>query len=278
MRFGVLFMKTKELKEMAESLPVTEAIPLLFLGHGNPMNAITDNEFSRAWRALGEKLPRPHAILCVSAHWETPGTRVTAMEKPTTIHDFGGFPRELYEVQYPAPGSPALAGEMKRTITRTSVELDHEWGLDHGSWSVIRHLFPGADVPVVQMSLDYTKPARWHYELARELSAFRRKGILIMGSGNVVHNLRMADWNKAGGFDWALGANERIKALIAENDHQRLIDYQSLGRELELAVPTPEHYLPLLYVLALKQEKESVTFFNDKTELGSISMVSLKCG
>ena len=269
-------MNANELKRMTATFGNTAATPLLFLGHGNPMNAIMDNEFSRGWRTVGESLARPRAVLCVSAHWETSGTYVTAMEKPQTIHDFGGFPSQLYDVQYPAPGNPALARETKRTVSKTTVELDHQWGLDHGCWSVIKHLFPEADVPVVQMSLDYTKRARWHYELARELAPLRKKGVLIVGSGNVVHNLRMADWDEKGGFDWALEANERIKKFVSTNDHQPLIDYRSQGRELELAVPTPEHYFPLLYVLALKEEKESVSFFNDKAEWGSISMTSLK--
>lgn len=269
-------MKVNELKKMTAPFGNTEPTPVLFLGHGNPMNAIVENEFTRGWQQVGKSLPKPNAVLCISAHWETNGTYVTAMERPQTIHDFGGFPRELYEVQYPAPGSPELAHETQRTITKTSVALDHQWGLDHGCWSVIKHLLPGADVPVVQMSLDYGKPARWHYELARELAPLRRRGVVVVGSGNMVHNLRMADWDEAGGFDWALEANERIKKLMAGNEHQPLIDYRSLGREMDLAVPTPEHYLPLLYVLGLKEENEDVSFFNDKTELGSISMTSVK--
>lgn len=269
-------MKLNDLNKMSSSFANTETMPLLFLGHGNPMNAITDNEFTRGWRQVGATLPKPNAVLCISAHWETNGTFVTAMEKPKTIHDFGGFPRELYEVEYPAPGSPELAEEAKRSITIAHVELDHQWGLDHGCWSVVKHLFPKADAPVVQLSLDYSKPAQWHYDLARELSSLRRKGVLIVGSGNVVHNLRIADWNETGGFDWAVEANERIKKLVAGNEHQPLINYSGMGREMQLAVPTPEHYLPLLYVLGLKGEKESVAFFNDKTELGSIAMTSMK--
>jgi len=256
----------------------SDVMPVLFLGHGNPMNAITENEFTRGWRMAGSHVPRPDAILCISAHWETNGTYVTAMEKPQTIHDFGGFPRTLFEVQYPAPGSPELAAETKRTVTGTPVELDHEWGLDHGCWSVIRHMYPEADVPVIQMSLDYHQPPAWHYELAKELSRLRSKGVLIVGSGNFVHNLRMADWHSEGGFEWALEANETVKSLISRNEHRALIDYRALGREMQLAVPTPEHYLPLLYVLGLKEEKETVSFFNDKTELGSIAMTSVYVG
>jgi 4,5-DOPA dioxygenase extradiol len=274
--FAGAAMKLKDLNAMTGSFGPTEKMPLLFLGHGNPMNAITDNEFTRGWQQVGKSFPKPNAVLCISAHWETNGTFVTAMEKPKTIHDFGGFPQELYEVQYPAPGNPQLAGETKHVITKTPVALDHEWGLDHGCWSVIKHLFPKADVPVIQLSLDRSKPAQWHYELAKELSSLRNKGVLIVGSGNVVHNLGMANWDEAGGFDWAVEANDRIKKLVEANNHQPLINYTAMGREMKLAVPTPEHYLPLLYVLGLKEERENVSFFNDKTELGSISMTSVK--
>jgi 4,5-DOPA dioxygenase extradiol len=269
-------MTLNELKQSAQTFPSTSPMPVLFVGHGNPMNAITENRFTRGWEQVGESLPRPHAVLCISAHWETTGTFVTAMEKPRTIHDFGGFPRELYEVQYPAQGSPELAGVAKRTITQTSIELDHAWGLDHGCWSVIMHMFPKADVPVLQLSLDHTKPPEWHYALARELAPFRSKGVLIVGSGNIVHNLQLADWDANVGFDWALAANDRLKNLAAGSNHQALINYRTLGREVQLAVPTPEHYLPLLYALALKEEKDAVSLFNDQTELGSISMTSLR--
>jgi 4,5-DOPA dioxygenase extradiol len=274
--FAGVEVKLKTFDRIAGGMSNTEILPLLFLGHGSPMNAITDNEYTRGWQDIGKKLPRPNAVLCISAHWETNGTYVTAMEKPKTIHDFGGFPKELYEVQYPAPGSPELAEETRRAVTRTPVGLDHQWGLDHGCWSVVKHLFPKADVPVIQLSLDNSKPARWHYELAKELASLRQRGVLIVGSGNVVHNLRMADWDEPGGFDWAVEANQRIKRLVDGNDHQPLINYAVMGREMQLAVPTPEHYLPLLYILGLKEEKERVSFFNDKTELGSISMTSLK--
>jgi len=269
-------MDLNEMSAMATSIEHTGAMPLLFLGHGNPMNAVTENEFTRGWQEIGRSLPKASAVLCISAHWETRGTSVTAMEKPRTIHDFGGFPKGLYEVQYPAPGDPDLAREAARAIKKTPVELDHQWGLDHGCWSVIKHLFPNADVPVIQMSLDHTKPPRWHYELAKELAVFRSKGVLIVGSGNIVHNLRLADWENDGGFDWALEANARLKKLIAGNDHRALVDYESLGTEVQLAVPTPEHYLPLLYVLALKSEGETISFFNEKAELGSISMLSMR--
>jgi 4,5-DOPA dioxygenase extradiol len=262
-------------------LAATPPMPVLFVGHGNPMNAIEDNEFSRGWRQVGQALPRPKAILCISAHWETQGTLVTAMDKPRTIHDFGGFPRALYEAQYPAPGSPWLARETQKAIRKAQVALDHEWGLDHGCWSVLKRMFPDADVPVVQLSLDYTRPAQHQYDLAKELAPLREQGVLIVGSGNMVHNLgrlvlsASGDLNTSFGLDWALEANALFKRLIDENRHQSLIDYASLGRAVALAVPTPEHYLPLLYALALKRADESVTYFNDQPVAGSLTMTSL---
>jgi len=271
-------MNLTDLKGMAWSPGETEPMPLLFVGHGNPMNAVTDNEFSRGWREAGKSLPKPNAVLCVSAHWETRGTFVTAMEKPQTIHDFGGFPPELYDVRYPAPGSPGLAEETKRSIKATEVGLDFEWGLDHGCWSVFRHVFPDGDVPVIELSLDRTKPPRWHYDLAKELAPLRRKGVLVTGSGNMVHNLRMIDWEAKGGFDWAREANDQLKRRITAGENDMLIDYPSLGREVQMGVPTPEHFLPLLYVLGLREEGESISFFNDRTELGAISMTSLRIG
>jgi 4,5-DOPA dioxygenase extradiol len=258
----------------------TGKMPVLFIGHGSPMNAIEENEFVQAWQTLGKTLPKPVAILCVSAHWETRGTFVTAMEKPPTIHDFGGFPRELFEVQYPAPGNPALAKEIKGLVRKTETGLDERWGLDHGCWSVLVRMFPDADIPVVQLSLDYTQPARYHYELARELAPLREQGVLIMCSGNLVHNLRLVDWDKMEepgfGFDWALEANEKMKKFIVSNDHQSLINYQEQGKAFNLAIPTPEHFLPVLYALALKEENETVEIFNDKAVMGSLTMTSLK--
>ena len=260
----------------------TIKMPVLFIGHGSPMNAIEENEFVEAWRDLGKSIPKPGTILCISAHWETRGTFVTAMPKPPTIHDFGGFPQELYDVHYPAPGSPELASSVKQAITSTRVGLDEKWGFDHGAWSVIRNIYPGAEVPVIEMSLDYNQTPQKHYELAKELASFRNKGVLIIGSGNMVHNLRMIAWDHANkpeyGFDWALRANEILKNLILENNHRDLINYSGLGRDVQLAVPTPEHYLPLLYSLALKEENESVSFFNDKIVMGSLSMISLRIG
>jgi len=261
----------------------TGQMPVLFIGHGNPMNAIEDNEFSQGWREVGEKIPRPKAILCVSAHWETPKTLVTVMEKPPTIHDFSGFPRALYEVEYTAPGSPWLAAETKNIVKTIDIGLDQEWGLDHGCWSVLRQMFPEANIPVIQMSLAYTQPAQYHYNLAKELAPLRQGGVLIIGSGNMVHNLRrvvfkgnnLSDFNTPFGLPWAIEANDLFKKLINENRHAELVDYHSLGEAVQLAVPTPEHYLPLLYALALKQESETITFFNDKPLAGSLTMTSL---
>ena len=272
-------MDLSSLHKITSAFNSTEQMPLLFMGHGSPMNAIEENEFVTGWRNIGKTLPRPNAILCISAHWETKGTFVTAMEKPATIHDFGGFPCELFEVQYPAPGSPELARETKSIITKTTVGLDETWGLDHGAWSVIKRLYPTADIPVIEMSLDYSQTSQYHYELAKELASLRNKGILIIGSGNMVHNLRMIDWqNPDGGYDWAIEANTKLKKLIAENEISQLIDYKTLGREITLSVPTPEHYLPMIYILGLKGEKENVSFFNDKTVMGSVAMTSFKIG
>jgi 4,5-DOPA dioxygenase extradiol len=273
-------MELSELKRTTDNFGNTIAMPALFIGHGSPMNAIDDNEFSKKWEEIGKTLPKPEAILCLSAHWETKGTFVTAMQKPATIHDFGGFPKELFEVQYPADGSPSLANETKSLITKAEVGLDDKWGLDHGCWSVVCHLYPDADIPVIQMSLDYYQTPQYHYELAKELSALRKKGILILGSGNIVHNLGMVAWDRLNskefGYEWAIEANEKMKKYIIQNEHDQLINFRSQGKAYNLAIPTPEHYLPLLYVLALKEESENVTFFNDKLIAGSLSMTSLK--
>jgi 4,5-DOPA dioxygenase extradiol len=275
-------MKYEEINQLRTSGESSPKMPVLFIGHGSPMNAIEENEYVKTWRGLGASMTKPRAILCISAHWETKGTYVTAMPKPQTIHDFGGFPKELYEVQYPAPGSPELAYETKHIITNTEVGLDGKWGLDHGAWSVIRRIYPEADVPVIEMSLDYSQSPLYHYELGKELSALRNKGILIIGSGNMVHNLRMVAWDKVNepeyGFDWAIQANEKFKQLISSGNHKDLINYTSLGREVQLAIPTPEHYLPLLYTLALKEKDEVISFFNDKPVMGSLTMTSIKVG
>ncbi|MDB5273515.1 MAG: Extradiol ring-cleavage dioxygenase, class enzyme subunit [Chitinophagaceae bacterium] len=274
---GGLTMQLSSLKSITDKFERTSRMPVLFLGHGSPMNAIEENDYTRKFREIGKSLPKPRAVLCVSAHWETNGTFVTAMPKPQTIHDFGGFPKALNEFQYPAMGSPEFALQTKEIIHSVDVGLDQEWGLDHGCWSVLCHLFPDADVPVYQLSLNYKKDAQWHYELAKELSALRDKGVLIVGSGNMVHNLRMVSWQtpQGGGYDWAIEANDIFKNLISSNEHQRLIQYQSLGKAVQLAVPSADHYLPLLYTLGLKGEKESVEFFNDRTDMGSISMTSV---
>jgi 4,5-DOPA dioxygenase extradiol len=269
-------MNLKFLKKLENS----PKMPVLFLGHGSPMNAIEDNEFTGGFKKIGEDIPKPNAILCISAHWETRGTHVTAMENPRTIHDFRGFPQKLFDIQYPAPGSPVLAKETKKMISKTQVLLDESWGLDHGTWSVIKHLYPNADVPVIQLSLDYSKPAEYHFELAKELYALRQKGILIIGSGNIVHNLRLVDWNKLSGepfaFDWAEEAIEKIKFYILDEDFQSLIHFENQGKAFDLAIPTPEHYLPLLYTLALKDKTDDTTLFNDKPVGGSLSMTSVK--
>lgn len=274
-------MNLKDLNKMTATMSSTEKMPVLFLGHGSPMNAIEENEFVANFRRLGNELVRPNAILCISAHWETNGTYVTAMQNPPTIHDFGGFPQELFEVQYPAPGSPQLAKQTKAIITKTNVGLDDKWGLDHGAWSVIKHLYPNADIPVIQMSIDYTQPAKYHYELAKELNGLRTKGVLIVGSGNMVHNLRMVSWkrlNEVYAYDWTIEANEKMKHFIVNEDHKSLINFKSQGKAFELAIPTPEHYMPLIYSLALKTKNEEITIFNDKPVGGSLTMTSVKIG
>ena len=273
-------MNLKDLYKSAESFRDSEKMPVLFIGHGSPMNAIEENEFVAGWRKLGKELPKPQAVLCISAHWETRGTWVTAMEKPVTIHDFGGFPKELYRVQYPAPGSPELACLIKDLVKKTEVNFDDKWGLDHGCWSVVRRLYPDADIPVIQLSLDYYQSPQYHFDLAKELSSLRNKGILIIGSGNMVHNLRLIDWEKMNvadyGFDWAIEASERMKKYILNGDFTQLINFRSQGSAFDLAIPTPEHFLPLLYSLALKGEDESIGIFNDKAMAGSLTMTSIK--
>ena len=274
-------MKVNALHKMASVMENTPKMPVLFLGHGSPMNAIEENEFVQGFRKVSNEIELPKAILVVSAHWETRGTMVTAMEHPKTIHDFGGFPKALYEVQYPAPGSPELANEVKDLANKTQVHLDDKWGLDHGAWTVIRHMYPKADIPVVQLSLDYNKSPREHYELAQELVKLREKGILIVGSGNNVHNLRMVHWQKLNenfGYDWANEANDKMKELILDGNHSALIDYTKQGKAFELSIPTPEHYLPMLYALALQNKKDVLGIFNDEAVGGSLAMTSVKIG
>lgn len=257
-------------------------MPVLFVGHGSPMNGIEDNAFSRRWSAIAKEIPEPKAVLVVSAHWFTKGTFITEMDAPPTIHDFGGFPKALYEVQYPAPGNPALARETASLIHSTEVWLAHDWGLDHGTWTIVRHMYPKANIPVLQLSIDYTKDAQYHYALAKEIYSLRKKGVLIIGSGNMVHNLRMVAWDKLNepeyGYDWANQMNHTFKNLISSGNHDQLIRYQALGKEALLAIPTPEHYLPLIYTLGLQGKNEPVSFFNDKAVGGSLTMTSVKFG
>ncbi|MGY5356107.1 4,5-DOPA-extradiol-dioxygenase [Wenyingzhuangia sp. IMCC45467] len=273
-------MSLHNLQNITSSLSNTPKMPVLFLGHGSPMNAIEENEFVASFRQLGKEIPKPNAILCISAHWETKGTFVTAMQNPPTIHDFGGFPKALFDVQYPAPGSPELAVETQKLVTQTEIGLDEKWGLDHGAWSVIKHMYPDANVPVIQMSIDYSKPAQYHYELATEIQQLRHKGVLIVGSGNMVHNLRRIAWDKmnAGsyGFDWAIEANEKMKAFILNDNHKDLINFNKQGSAFNLSIPTPEHYMPLIYSLALKDRQDDISIFNNQYIGGSLSMTSVK--
>ncbi|MFA6541750.1 MAG: 4,5-DOPA dioxygenase extradiol [Bacteroidota bacterium] len=267
-----------DLKKISEHLPIRdEKMPVVFVGHGSPMNGIEDNEFSLRWKEMGKQFPLPAAVLCISAHWYTRGTFITAMNKPATIHDFYGFPQGLSNVLYPAPGDPKLARETSGLITKATVGLDHEWGLDHGCWSVVRHMYPDAAVPVLQLSIDGTRSPQWHYELASELQILRSKGVLILGSGNMVHNLRMLDWqNPDNGFDWAIEMNTTFKRLIEHAEYEKLFNYPNLGNAAKLSVPTPDHYLPLVYVLGLKGKNEAPIFFNDKIVMGSVSMTSVR--
>ncbi|MDN3670501.1 4,5-DOPA dioxygenase extradiol [Echinicola jeungdonensis] len=272
-----------DFRKMTEEFPERgDLMPVLFVGHGSPMNGIENNLFSRYWEKLGKEIPEPNAVLVISAHWLSRGTHVTAMEQPRTIHDFAGFPKALSEVEYPAPGHPTLARHLAGMIESTQVGLDHDWGLDHGTWTVVRHMYPNAHIPVLQLSIDYYQSPQYHYELAKELYHLRKKGVLIIGSGNMVHNLRMVAWDKLGtndyGFDWANTINDKFKSLIANGDHKALIQYDKLGEEAILAIPTPDHYFPLLYTLGLVKNKEEVTFFNDKAVGGSLTMTSVKWG
>lgn len=275
-------MNLNDLSNISEGFKATEKMPVLFLGHGSPMNAIEENQFVAGFREVSKKIPKPNAILCVSAHWFTDGTFVTAMEMPKTIHDFYGFPKELFEVQYPAPGNPALAKETAELLAPVLVEEDHSWGLDHGAWSVIRHLYPEADIPVIQLSIDYTKPPQYHFDLAKKLNKLREKGILILGSGNIVHNLRMIDWHNintvGSGWDWAIEAREKTNNWLLDGNFQNLIDYQKQGTALQYAVPTPDHYLPLIYTLGLKERSDELSLFNDELIGGSLSMTSVRIG
>lgn len=269
----------QDLSAWSRSLPNTEVMPVIFAGHGSPMNAIEDNEFSRQWQTIGRQVEQPTAILCISAHWLTQGkTAVTAMQEPRTIHDFGGFPQALFDVQYPAMGNQALIEETVAAIHSVQVEQDYGWGLDHGTWSILVHMFPKADIPVVQLSIDYARDAAYHYALAKELAVLRRKGVLILASGNMIHNLRMIAWQHADalhyGYDWALEADAKMQDYLLGHNHQALIDWQQQGQAFRLAIPTPDHYYPMLYALGLQTEKDQLQLFNVTTSMGSLSMTS----
>jgi 4,5-DOPA dioxygenase extradiol len=253
-------------------------MPAIFFGHGSPMNALESNAYSRGWAAIGAALPRPTAVLAISAHWYVPGTPVTAMDGPRTIHDFGGFPPELYRVQYPAPGSATLAERVAELLAPVPVPLDHRWGLDHGTWSVLRHLFPAADVPVVQLGIDATQGPRFHYRLGQGLAPLRDEGVLVIGSGNVVHNLHAYDWERrtTAPFDWAVRFEERVRAWLVAGAHDALVDFASLGEDARRAVPTPDHYLPLLYVAGLQRAQEAVDFPIEGFDGGAISMLAVR--
>jgi 4,5-DOPA dioxygenase extradiol len=251
------------------------AMPVVFIGHGSPMNAIDDNVFSRSWAALGKNLPRPSAILCISAHWETRGVYVSATPTPETIHDFYGFPKALFDVRYPAPGSPVLAQRIAALVQGVTVHLDPGRGLDHGTWSVLRPMFPDADIPVVQLSLDQRQPGRFHYALAGQLAALRREGVLILASGNIVHNLALFRFGSEEPHDWALRFRRHCNQLMQTGDHESLCEYLTLGPDAALAVPTPEHFLPLLYALGLQEPADRLSLFNDEVN-SAISMTSLR--
>lgn len=274
------------LKNIQTSIPLTENTPImptLFIGHGSPMNAIEENEFSQKWKALSESLPLPSAIVSISAHWETKGTYVTATPQPDTIYDFYGFPDELYKQVYPAKGDPELAKEITDTVKNNLVREDTRWGLDHGTWSVLKHLFPQANIPVIQISLNRNMTPQQHVEIAKELAFLRTKGVLVIGSGNMIHNLQMLkvkgnDFNAEYGYDWALELNEILKKRISDKDVQSLIEYQSLHRYARLAIPTLEHYLPMLYILGMMQHNEEIKFFNDKVIAGALNMTSFTVG
>lgn len=271
-----------QLEAFAQELPLSDPMPALFLGHGSPMIALDENRFVQGFRSIEKTIPKPKAILCVSAHWFTRGTKVTAMKQPKTIHDFGGFPKALHEFQYPAPGSPELAAAAAQLLPKAPAALDQSWGLDHGAWTVLTHLYPKADVPVVQMSLDRTKSPDFHFELGRQLDVLRQRGILIVGSGNMVHNLGLVDFKNMErpnhGFDWAVEAQSFVNQQLAQGDYKKLIDYSKQGRAMQLAVPTPDHYLPLLYILGLQHNSDQLQLFNDELLAGSLSMTSARLG
>ncbi|GAA4463598.1 4,5-DOPA dioxygenase extradiol [Nemorincola caseinilytica] len=269
------------LTKLGETLAPSPLMPVLFIGHGNPMNAIEDNAYHKSWQALGKQLPRPQAILSVSAHWITKGTRVTGNTHPKTIHDFGGFPKQLFDQQYPAPGSPQFAEMAKKLVTHSHIQTDDSWGLDHGTWSVLLPMYPAADIPVFQLSLDYDQPTSYHYEIGKQLGKLREKGVLIIGSGNLVHNLGAVDWSGTGKkvYDWAQEFDTRFTQWIEKGDHASVLNYQKiLGNTATMAHPTYDHLLPLFYILGLQQKNEKITWFNDRFDMSSISMRSMIIG
>lgn len=268
-------MKLHEFRNITDSFPKAEKPPVLFIGHGNPMNVITENPYRKSWEELGKRLQKPKAVLCVSAHWYTNGTFVTTNEFPRTIYDFAGFPPELYEQQYPAPGAAELAAETIERVTQAGVKGADDWGLDHGAWCVLKPMFPAADIPVFQLSIDHTGPPQFHFDLAKELAFLRNRGVLIIGSGNIVHNLRLVRWEGGAPYDWAFEFAEIAKEKLMQKDFGALVDYRQFGRAAELSVPTNEHYLPLLYALGASGEPSRVEIFNDAFDLGSVSMMSV---
>jgi 4,5-DOPA dioxygenase extradiol len=259
---------------------MADLMPAIFFGHGNPMNALLKNAYTDGWASIGNSIPRPRAVLVISAHWYIPSCAVTANAAPQTIHDFGGFPKELYQVKYPAPGSPGLARRVQDLLSPVSITLDESWGLDHGTWSVLRHVFPKADIPVVQLSIDETQPPQFHYEMGKRLATLRTEGVLILGSGNIIHNLRTYAWGTQGvdPFDWALRFEKQARELLLKGDDALLISYDKLGHDEQLAIPTPEHYLPFLYVIAARMEGEQVRFPVEGIDGGSVSMLAIQIG
>ena len=280
---SIAFASLGSLKPLFENENLEgKLFPTLFVGHGSPMNAIEKNEFSEKWKKIASDFETPKAIICISAHWLTRGTYVTAMEMPKTIHDFGGFPQALFDVEYPAPGSLDVANWTKESLKSANVLEDHEWGLDHGTWSVLRNMYPEATIPVIQLSIDYTKPLSYHFQLAQELKALRKKGVLIIGSGNMVHNLGMVAWDKINspgfGFDWTLEIDTVFKQKIESRDYQSLINWSSLHNQISLAIPTLDHYIPLIYSVGLSDKQDEISFFNDKAIAGSLTMTSVQFG
>lgn len=268
-------MTLRHLQTTASTYQKTPPMPVLFVGHGNPMNGIEDNEFSRSWALVGKNLPRPSAILCISAHWFIEGTYVHGAAHPRTIHDFYGFPPELYAAQYPCPGSPSTAKQVQEMIKKTNVGWDMSWGIDHGTWIVMKKIFPEATIPVFQLSIDYTKPSRFHYELGQELSSLRSQGVLIIGSGNLVHNLGMISFDPhVKAFDWATEFDTKARELLLAGDHRALTNYEKIGRSAELSIPSPDHYWPMLYTLGLQKKEDQLSFFTEGITQGSISMRS----